>query len=81
MGLTGSYAYFLPVHSLYRIVSIKLCHNDNIIPLALCAVADHSLEIGAHIVRSRHGAVDVGIHDKNIVVFGVLLAYPKLTFD
>ena len=27
MGLTDSYAYFLPVHSLYQIVSIKLCHN------------------------------------------------------
>ena len=27
MGLTGSYAYFLPVHALYQIVSIKLCHN------------------------------------------------------
>ncbi len=28
MGLTDSYAYFLPVHSLYQIVSIKLCHNS-----------------------------------------------------
>ena len=28
MGLTDSYAYFLPVHSLYQIVSIKLCHNN-----------------------------------------------------
>ena len=27
MGLTDSYAYFLPVHALYQIVSIKLCHN------------------------------------------------------
>ena len=29
MGLTDSYAYFLPVHALYQIVSIKLCHNTN----------------------------------------------------
>lgn len=28
MGLTDSYAYFLPVHALYQIVSIKLCHNS-----------------------------------------------------
>lgn len=28
MGLTDSYAYFLPVHALYQIVSIKLCHNN-----------------------------------------------------
>ena len=27
MGLTDSYAYFLPVHALYQIASIKLCHN------------------------------------------------------
>lgn len=27
MGLTDSYAYFLPVHALYQIVSINLCHN------------------------------------------------------
>ena len=27
MGLTDSYAYFLPVHYLYQIVSINLCHN------------------------------------------------------
>ena len=27
MGLTDSYAYFLPFHALYQIVSIKLCHN------------------------------------------------------
>ena len=27
MGLTDSYAYFLPIHALYQIVSIKLCHN------------------------------------------------------
>ena len=27
MGLTDSYAYFLPVHALYQIVSIKLCHD------------------------------------------------------
>ena len=81
MGSTDSYALLMPVPAPLPIVSIKLGYNDNIIPLALCAVADHSLEIGAHIVRSRHGAVDVGIHDKNIVVFGVLLAYPKLTFD
>ena len=30
MGLTDSYAYFLPVHALYQIVSIKLCHNCKI---------------------------------------------------
>ena len=29
MGLTDSYAYFLPVHALYQIVSIKLCHNKH----------------------------------------------------
>ena len=28
MGLTGSYAYFLPVHSLYQIVSIKFGYNS-----------------------------------------------------
>ena len=28
MGLTDSYAYFLPIHALYQIVSIKLCHNS-----------------------------------------------------
>lgn len=28
MGLTDSYAYFLPVHALYQIVSIKLCHDS-----------------------------------------------------
>ena len=27
MGYLNSYAYFLPVHALYQIVSIKLCHN------------------------------------------------------
>ena len=27
MGLTDSYAYFLPIHYLYQIVSINLCHN------------------------------------------------------
>ena len=30
MGLTDSYAYFLPIHALYQIVSIKLCHNTKI---------------------------------------------------
>ena len=34
MGLTDSYAYFLPVHALYQIVSIKLCHKSNDIPYA-----------------------------------------------
>ncbi len=29
MGLTDSYAYFLPIHALYQIVSIKLCHNKH----------------------------------------------------
>lgn len=29
MGLTDSYAYFLPVHALYQIVSIKLCHDKH----------------------------------------------------
>lgn len=29
MGLTDSYAYFLPIHALYQIVSIKLCHNED----------------------------------------------------
>lgn len=28
MGLTDSYAYFLPVHALYQIVSIKFGHNS-----------------------------------------------------
>ena len=28
MGYLNSYAYFLPIHSLYQIVSIKLCHNS-----------------------------------------------------
>ena len=28
MGLTDSYAYFLPIHYLYQIVSINLCHNS-----------------------------------------------------
>ena len=28
MGLTDSYAYFLPVHALYQIVSIKIGYND-----------------------------------------------------
>ena len=27
MGYLNSYAYFLPIHSLYQIVSIKLCHD------------------------------------------------------
>ena len=27
MSLTDSYAHFLPIHYLYQIVSIKLCHN------------------------------------------------------
>ena len=35
MGLTDSYAYFLPIHSLYPIVSIKLCHNYQIIHLPI----------------------------------------------
>ena len=43
MGLTDSYAYFLPVHALYQIVSIKLCHNIRVnekisAHLAVCAV-------------------------------------------
>lgn len=37
MGLTDSYAYFLPVHSLYQIVSIKLCHNGFYIHTENCA--------------------------------------------
>ena len=27
MGYLNSYAYFLPIHSLYQIVSIQLCHD------------------------------------------------------
>ena len=27
MGYMNSYAYFMPIHYLYQIVSIKLCHN------------------------------------------------------
>ena len=40
MGLTDSYAYFLPIHALYQIVSIKLCHNidpDKCRGCTLCA--------------------------------------------
>ena len=36
MGLTDSYAYFLPVHALYQIVSIKLCHNKHTPYCHLC---------------------------------------------
>ena len=28
MGLTDSYAYFLPIHYLYQIVSIKFGYNS-----------------------------------------------------
>ena len=27
MGYLNSYAYFMPIHYLYQIVSINLCHN------------------------------------------------------
>ena len=39
MGLTDSYAYFLPVHALYQIVSIKLCHNS--ITRLICAALEN----------------------------------------
>lgn len=28
MGYMNSYAYFMPIHYLYQIVSINLCHNS-----------------------------------------------------
>lgn len=37
MGLTDSYAYFLPIHYLYQIVSINLCHNYRQICFYDCA--------------------------------------------
>ena len=40
MGLTDSYAYFLPIHYLYQIVSIKLCHN--LYPILLVKVKNNS---------------------------------------
>ena len=43
MGMTDSYAYFLPVHALYQIVSIKLCHNPNSNSLAPCGANRKSI--------------------------------------
>ena len=36
MGYMNSYAYFMPIHYLYQIVSINLCHNYVILAIPLC---------------------------------------------
>lgn len=63
------------------IVSINLCHNENIIPFFPCAVLYHALEICSVVGRTRYCLVDIGVKDKNVMGFGIILAYPQLPLD
>ena len=62
-------------------VSINLCLNQYIIPLAFRAFFDHALKIGAVIVRAGHGAVNITGDDEYAVPFGIFLTYAHLSFD
>ena len=62
-------------------VSINLCLYDDVLPLTLAACFDHAPEIRAHIVVACHGAVDIGVYYKKIIVLGVIPADAKLSFN
>ena len=62
-------------------VSINLCLYEYIIPRTFGAVFEHPLKIGTIVVGARHGSVDIGIENKNIVPLRVFSAYAYLPFD
>ena len=49
--------------------------------MVLCAVLQHTLKIRTQVVCARHRSVYVSIHDEDIIVFCILFANTKLTFD
>lgn len=55
--------------------------NDYHAPLSSFAVREHLLECRAVVVCPRCGAVDIFVHHKEIVLFRILFADMKLTFD
>ena len=60
--------------------SVELIH-EYIIPRLFGAVFEHSLKIGAVIVRACHGTVDISVENKNVVAFRILIAHTDLPFD
>lgn len=47
----------------------------------LCAIFYHTLKVRTQIVRARHSAVNICIHNKQIVVLCKLLAHPILQLN
>lgn len=80
MVCLNSYAFYALDTFILR-VSINLCHNKHIIPSPAVAVFQHTLKIGAVVVRSRHCSVYVSGKYDNIVVACIVLAYTHLPFD
>ena len=71
--------HLVTVHICTRILFVS--ENAIVTPLAFCAIPDHALKVGAHIVGARHGSVVVGIQDQDIVRLCVILAHTKRVFN
>ena len=81
MGLTDSYAYFLPIHALYQIVSIKLCHNNDAVEHTLVAIFNHLLEVWTVVRLGELRPVYVVADDLDIVEVGVVHTLSELAFN
>ena len=51
------------------------------IPFFAATVFKHTLKVRSVVVRARHGSVDIGIENKNIILLSVFLANAQLSFD
>ena len=80
MVCLNSYA-FSALDTFILRVSINLCHNENIVPFVFRTVLDHAPKIGTVVICARHGAVNIGIQNKDVVCFGVFLTDADLSFN
>ena len=80
-GLTELIRLFYARDTFILRVSINLCHNEYKIPFFAATVFKHTLKVRSVVVRARHGSVDIGIENKNIILLSVFLANAQLSFD
>ena len=68
-----------PKNSLRSRRNFRICSGA--IPCPLCAVFNHTLKVGAVVVRTRHSTVYVSIEYKYIAAFGILRTYAQLSVN